>query len=120
MLYDNGCYRSLAEKTLCRVIVHRDGERRQNDHWTIPYCIDRLKRHTRLRKLAREKLNVICAALDPSKAAIGNVFYLWRRRTLKKMESLNFGKTQKYLTDRCYDNQKSLIEQTYIIEDFDA
>ena len=28
MLYDNGCYRNLAEKTLCRVIVHRDGEGR--------------------------------------------------------------------------------------------
>ena len=74
----------------------------------------------KLRKLAREKLNVIVNALDPSKAAMGNVFYLWRRRTLKKMESLNFGKTQKYLTDRCYENQKALISQTNIIEDFDA
>jgi len=120
LAYDDGCYRSLAEKSLCRVLVHRDGQRGRSDHWTLPYCIDKLKQHMKLRKLAREKLNVIVNALDPSKAAMGNVFYLWRRRTLKKMESLNFGKTQKYLTDRCYENQKALISQTNIIEDFDA
>ena len=56
-------------------------------------CIDLLKRNVKGRKLAREKLNVIVNALNPLKADQANAFYLWRRKTMKKQESLNFGMT---------------------------
>ena len=84
LAYDNSCYRGLAEKSLCRLLVHRDANKGDSGAWVMPMCIDLLKRNVKGRRLAREKLNVIVNALDPLKAGKANTFYLWRRKTMKK------------------------------------
>jgi len=37
---DNKKFSEMIEKSLCRLFVHGEGKRGENDKWVLPWCID--------------------------------------------------------------------------------